>query len=745
MKIAYISTYPPRQCGIATYSYNLISSIENNRNCFRKYDFTAIVAIDNEETPLKYQKEVKYVIRQNIQKDYISAAEFINLSSCDVCVLEHEFGIFGGDNGLYILSLLNKLKIPLIVTLHTITDNLTKSQRYIIEQIGKIASKIIVMSRKAINFLETIYNIPHDKIAMIEHGVPDFRKVQQDDAKKKYHLEDRKLILTFGLISRNKGIETVIESLPAVVKKYPETLYLICGNTHPEVLKRSGEEYKNYLNLLIKKSGLEKNVSFDSNFLSEQKIFKYLYACDIFVTPYKARKQITSGTLSYALGAGAAIISTPYWHAEEVLTDGRGILFDFGDSRQLSEIIINLFDNPDKLRLMRKKSYEYGKNLKWSIIGKKYLNIINSVVKNFRYEFSEPKSIIDTSLLPDFDLEHIKRLTDDTGIVQHARYSIPNLKEGYCIDDNSRALLMTMMAYNIYKDNTSKNLLPIYLRYINYMQNPDGSFRNFLSFNRQFTDRSEGSEDSFGRTIWAIGYLIRFAPYDAYYLIGKEIFEKASKKFTELKAPRAIADTLLGISHYLQREQQDETTFQVLKTLTKKLTDFFEKNKKPDWHWFEDMLTYDNGILPLSLFQSYEITHDEYVLDIAKSSMEFLESVTMPDGHLSIIGNKKWYKYGKERSKFNQQAVDALAMVLLFYEVYIITGDDVYLYKMYRCFLWFFGENDMNKTMYDYETKGCFDGLHEDGANRNEGAESTLAYLISYLTLINALEAEHSH
>ncbi len=745
MKIAYISTYPPRQCGIATYSENLITSIDTNRNLFRKYDFTAIVAIDNEETPLKYPEGVKYIIRQNIQKDYLSAANYINFSSSDVCVLEHEFGIFGAESGIYILSLISNLKIPLIATLHTVIDKPTFFQKYIIEQIGKIAKKVVVMSRKAVQFLETEYNFPSDKIVIIEHGVPDFKNLSQEEAKKKYHLEDKRLLLTFGLLSRNKGIETVIQALPEVVTKYPDVLYLISGNTHPEVLKHSGEEYRNFLNLLIKKHNLEQNVYFNSNFLSEKKIFEYINACDIFITPYNTREQITSGTLSYALGAGAAVISTPYWHAEELLSDGMGELFDFKNSIRLSEIIIDLFDNPDKLKQIRKKVLSYGKNLKWSIIGKKYLNVINSVVENFDYKFVEPKTIIDTALLPDFDLAHIKRMTDDTGIVQHARFSIPNLKEGYCIDDNARALLMSLMAYRIYKDSASLNLLPIYLSYINYMQNSNGSFYNFLSFNRQFLDHQEGSEDSFGRTIWSLGYLIRFAPNDAYYQIGMDIFQRSSVRFDLLTAPRAIANTMLGLSHYLHKEQGDEKKRSVLVRLTEKITDLYERSGKPDWQWFEDTMTYDNGILPLSLFHSYEITGDESVLEIAKKTTAFLESVTMSNGYLSIIGNEKWYKYGEERSGYNQQAVDALAMVLLFYEAYLNTEDKTYLDKMYKCFLWFLGDNDLKLTMYDYETKGCFDGLHANGANRNEGAESTLAYLISYLTIINALETEQKH
>ncbi len=745
MKIAYVSTFPPRQCGIATFSDNLVNSIHSNLLKSNSQNSASVIAIDNEETPLKYPPIVKFIIRQNIQKDYLLSANYINFSGFDLSIIEHEFGIFGAESGLYILSLISNLKIPLIVTLHTVNDNPTFYQKYIIEQIGKFAQKLVVMSNKAISFLKNIYNITEDKIVLIEHGVPDFPIFPQEEMKRKYHLEGRKLIMTFGFIGRNKGIENVIEALRKVVIKYPEVLYIISGNTHPEVLKHSGEEYRNFLTLLIKKYNLEKNVIFNQNFLPEQKIFEYLNACDIYITPYNNKEQITSGTLSYALGAGAAVLSTPYWHAEEVLSNGRGILFDFKNSEQLSEIILDLFDNPDKLQTLRKNSYEYGKNIKWSKIGNKYLHLIDDVIKNFDYQFVEKKTIIDTSLLPDFDLAHIIRMTDDTGIVQHANYSIPNLKEGYCIDDNARALLMTLMAYRIYKDKASYNLLPIYLSYIHYMQNSDGTFNNFLSFNRQFLDEQKGSEDSFGRTIWAIGYLIRFAPNDAYFQIGRDIFMKSCHNFDKLISPRAIANTILGISHYLHKIQDDENMLNLLIKLTKKITDSYEAYKKPDWDWFEDILTYDNGMLPLSLFYSYEITSDKYVFDIAMTTLKFLEKITMENDYLSVIGNDKWYKYGGERSRFTQQAVDVMSIVLLFREAYFNTNDRTYLEKMFKSFLWFLGENDLKLTLYDFETKGCCDGLHSSGVNRNQGAESTLAYLISYLTVISALELEQEN
>jgi len=700
-----------------------------------------VVALSDNELTYEYPEEVKMVIRQDHQKDYLEAVKFINLSGADICILEHEFGIFGGQSGVYILPLLHRLEIPLIVTLHTILKTPTYNEKAVLQEICKMAHHIVVMSHKAIEFLVEIYNVPKEKISLFEHGVPDIH-FNPEKCKKEFKLENRKVLLTFGFVGRNKGIETVIKALPKVVEKYPEVLYIILGKTHPNVLRHSGEEYRIFLMRLVKSLKLEKNVIFLNEFLDEQDLFKYLYACDIYITPYLNEAQITSGTLSYAVGVGAAVISTPYWHAAELLAKKRGHFFDFGDFEGLSTILTELFDHPDKLKTLKKNAYQYGLNITWPKTGEKYVELAEKILKEETKVIAESDTEMDLLILPPFSLNHINRMTDDTGIIQHAKFGIPNLKEGYCLDDNARALLMVLMAYRQMKNMRALELSPVYLSYIHYMQNPDGTFRNFLSFNRNFLDEV-GSEDSFGRTIWALGYLLGNAPNDAYYQAGRLAFFNAAPNFEKLKSVRSIANTMIGISHYLKSNPSDEGMTERLRNLANVLVLHFNENATPDWKWFESVLAYDNGILPLALLHSAEILNDEKITRIAIESMDFLTKHTLKDNYLSIIGNEKWYKKDGERSVFAQQPVDAMAMVLMYHQAFHLTKDKEYLNKLYTCFLWFLGENDLRMSLYDFETQGCCDGFEKYGVNRNQGAESSLAYLISHLTVLQAYEEFH--
>ncbi len=745
MKIALIGTYPPRKCGIGTFTHNLLRAIAANTNGHQDLASVArVVAINDDGQDLEYPGEVMLTIRQNRQRDYITAAKKINFSGADICILEHEFGIFGGDDGVFILSLIHRLELPLIVTLHTILNNPSYTQRSIIEEIGSKAARITVMSKRAIDFLTNIYNIPNDKIDYIEHGVPDFKKVSRAAIKKKYNLEGRKVLLTFGLISRNKGIETVINALPEVVKKYPELLYIISGKTHPEVIKHSGEEYRSFLHRLVKQHGLEKNVFFNNEFLTEKQLFEYLNASDIYITPYLNEAQITSGTLSYAIGTGSAVISTPYWHAQELLDNGRGRLFDFKDSEQLSEIILDLFDDERKIDNLKTKAYEYGKRIRWPKIGKQYLTLSEYIYNSWDAELEMDNLPIQIPMLPPYSLAHIQRLTDDTGIVQHAKYGIPNLKEGYCLDDNARALLMAMMAFRQNRDKEALELIPIYLSFIHYLQRDNGNFGNFLSFSRQFLD-DYGSEDCFGRTIWALGFLISNAPNDAFRQIGRDIYFRSVQYFDRLESLRGIANVIIGIAYYLKEAQEDEPQLQLLLNMTSKLADAYTANRENNWHWFEETMSYDNGILPLAMFHAAEITQDERFMDIAGESLEFLEKITFDHGYLSPVGNRGWFKKGGEPAEYDQQSIDVMAMVLLYHQAFRVTKKRVYIDRLFTSYMWFLGDNSLRLPLYDHETCGCCDGLQSTGVNRNQGAESTLAYWISHLTVLAAQEKEFEY
>jgi glycosyltransferase involved in cell wall biosynthesis len=738
MKIAYIGTYPPRECGIGTFTMNLYKSMVMDNKPVMGSRESFIIAMNDHELTYDYPEEVKLTIRQEHQRDYLSASKFINLSGADLCILEHEFGIFGGQNGVYILPLLHRLEIPLIVTLHTIIKSPSYDEKAVLVEICKMATRIIVMSHKAIEFLTTIYKVDKRKVVYIEHGVPDLQ-FNKHESRKEFNLQNKKVLLTFGFISRNKGIETVIKALPKVIEKYPEVLYMVLGKTHPNVLRYSGEEYRIYLQQLVKSLNLGEHVFFLNEFLNQKELFKYLSASDIYVTPYLNEAQVTSGTLSYAIGVGSAVVSTPYWHATELLAEGRGKLFNFNDSDGLSDILMELLDKPDVLEMLRQNAFNYGKEITWPKTGEKYCAVAEKVLSSKPEVITKKETILDLLILPPFSLAHILRLTDDTGIIQHAKFGIPNLKEGYCLDDNARALLMVLMAYRQKKDPEALKLAPIYLSYINYMQNKDGTFRNFLSFNRNFLDKV-GSEDSFGRTIWALGYLIANAPNDAYFQAGRLVFFDASPNFEKLQSIRGIANTLVGISYYLRSNPADDSMTQILRNLSLKLIKHYENNRSPDWKWFESLMAYDNGVLPLALLHSAQILKDDKITETALESMEFLTEHTIKDDYLSIIGNEKWYRKDGERSMFAQQPIDAMAMVLMYHQAFHLEKDMEYLNKLFACFMWFLGENDLRMSLFDFETKGCCDGFESYGVNRNQGAESSLAYLISHLTVLQAFE-----
>lgn len=739
MKIAYIGSYPPRECGIGTFTQNLANAMKAKNHNGTNYNKSLVIAMNDYDETYAYPPEVKLTINQEQQADYLKAANFINSNGVDICILQHEFGIYGGSGGVYVLPLLHHVKVPILVTLHTILKTPSYTEKAILIEICKMADKVVVMSEMAITFLTSVYNVPKTKIALIAHGVPDFQ-FDKKQSKAEFKLGKKKVLMTFGFISRNKGIETVIKALPQTIRKHPEILYMVLGKTHPNVLRHSGEEYRNYLQLLITKLKLQDHVLLLNEFIDETELFRYLAACDIYITPYLHETQITSGTLSYAMGAGCAVVSTPYWHAAELLQNGKGRLFNFNDPDDLAQTLIELLDDPEKLKKIQEKAYQYGRDIKWPKIGEQYLNLARSILKSSRKKsVNEEGSVIDPLLLPPFSLAHIKRLTDDTGIIQHAKFGIPNLKEGYCLDDNARALLMSLMAYNQKKHPLALELMPIYLSYIHYMQNENGTFKNFLSFNRNFLDLT-GSEDSFGRTIWALGYLMGNAPNDAYYQNGKLVFFLAVPNFEKLKSIRGIANTIIGVCYYLKSNPADEQMVMRLKNLSFKLVTEYENNRTYNWKWFENLLAYDNGILPLSLLHATQILNDPYIKSIALESMEFLTEQTSKNGYLSIIGNKKWYVKGEERSMFAQQPVNTLAMVLMYYQAYIITKDKKFLDKLFLSFMWFLGENDLRLSLYDFDTKGCCDGIEEYGINRNQGAESSLAYLISHLTVLQAYD-----
>ncbi|WP_316849236.1 glycosyltransferase family 4 protein [Pedobacter agri] len=742
MKIAYISTYPPRECGLATFNQNLVNALSLNPSYNPQQSF--VVAMNESENldEHAYPKEVKFVIRQQNQQDYIDAANFINESDIDTVIIEHEFGIFGGNSGVFLLSLINRLKKPFITILHTVLKEPSFMQQTIIKEIALKSSKIVVMSKKAVLFLTSIYQIPKSSIKLIEHGVPDLEPILNNEVAQSDLFKNRKVLFTFGLISRNKGLETMIKALPNIAAEHPEVLYVILGNTHPGVVKHNGEEYRDSLKALAKDLGVENNIAFVNKFVSEEELHQYLTACYIYVTPYLNEAQITSGTLSYAIGAGAAVVSTPYWHAQELLADNRGKLFDFKNDKQLAQIVNELLSDEHKHQQLKQNAYQYGLDLRWPAIGNVYINVLEDALAAGNKPQRTVPPIIDVEGMPALNLNHINLLTDDTGIIQHARFGIPNLKEGYCIDDNARALIMALMAFEQDKNQKALKLIPVYLSFIQYMQREDGNFRNFLSFNRNYLDEV-GSEDSFGRTIWSLGYLIAVAPNNSYREFGRELFSHSVTHFKDLKYLRGKANTVIGIANFLSVHQGDELLITEINQLAKSLVSSYHANKDGDWHWFEDILTYDNAILPLALLHHYEATGNQESYQIAMESIEFLNSFSFENGYLNPVGNAGWMKKHGKNPIYDQQAIETMAMVLLYAKTFEITKDIKYLNMMHTSYEWFLGKNSLHIPLYDFETNGCADGLQFNSVNRNQGAESTLAYFISHLAVLKAAEAEY--
>ena len=742
MKIAYIASFPPRECGIATFTQNLMRSIGMNQSLEHPADALTVIAVNDTGQQYAYSDQVAFVINQDQKEDYARAAEFINQCGAHICVLQHEFGIYGGDNGVYILSLLHQLKIPFVTTFHTILKDPLYLQKAILQEIARLSSGVVVMSQKAVAFLDNIYEIPPEKIHLIEHGVPEtvLDNFTASDNLLKPFLGKR-ILFTFGLLNRNKGIETVIKAMPAIVARHPEAVYLVLGNTHPGVKRASGEEYRQYLLDLINRLGMQDHVFLISRFVSEADLSYYLKTIDIYVTPYLNEAQITSGTLSYAVGAGAAVLSTPYWHAQELLAEERGHLFDFKSSQQLSEIVTGLLSAPSRLEALKKRAFDYGQRMRWPRTGKKYLHLFNRILEEDLLRMPEVKQqpLLVTDL-PPFDLSHVMRLTDGTGILQHAKYGIPNFREGYCIDDNSRALVLALMVYRRHKSPEILKLLTVYLSFIHYMQRPDGLFRNFMAFNRDFMDEI-GSEDAFGRTVWSLGLLIRHAPNSAYREMGIEIFHASVPHFRSLRYLRGIANTIIGIARYLSSFPTDEPMLELLSELSGKLTAAYEKEKGPDWHWFEPSMLYDNAILPLALLCAYEVNGDPVLKQVGLESLTFLSGICFPGAWFSPVGNRGWYQKGGPVPRFDQQAIETMAMVLATGQAFRITGQEDWLDKMHLCYRWFLGANDLHVPLFDQQTGGCCDGLEENGINRNQGAESTLAYWISHLAVLKNLES----
>lgn len=739
MKIICIGNYPPRQCGIATFTKNLLDAISQAADTHTTLLDVEVIAMNDGIAEYNYPPLVSKFLNDKDKDGYFEMADYINKSGADVCLVQHEYGIYGGDSGVLLLGLLRRLRIPIVVTLHTVLEKPGFHQYEVMKKITTYASYVVVMNRLAVHFLEQIYEVPSHKIVQIEHGVPDFEAMKPTLPQPPADWKNRKVMLTFGLIGRSKGIETAIRSLPDIVKQHPELLYVVVGKTHPNVLKSEGESYRNYLKGLAAENELENHIQFVDRYLSEEELMAWLLAADIYVTPYPNKAQITSGTLSYAVSGGCAVLSTPYWHAEELLSEGRGRLFDFGNSKSLAALLNQLLVDEHKLIALQKSAYAYGKTISWPIIGKSYLDLIEKVrdkkIANDKAEIvSKGQNLIKKNniVLPPFSTKHLERLTDSTGLLQHATGNIPNFQTGYCVDDNARALLLSLMAFEQTGLELYKELAIKYLSFIKYMQTPDGDFVNYLTYDRNYYDQMN-SEDAFGRALWSLGYLIRFAPDDAMFQVAMQMYNCSLAQMDRLHYARGLANTIFGVYHYTLRFPDQEKHLQLLIKLANSLCEIYARHRRESWHWFEDTMTYDNGLLPAALYMAYEWTGLALYKEYADESRAFLETKCFKDGYLTPIGNNKWLGLDQSYEMFAQQPIDAMAMVMLYKSLHNLHNDEGSADKLRLSFLWFLGHNELDIPLFDKQTSGCNDGIEAMNINRNQGAESTVAYLLSHM------------
>ncbi|MFH1727185.1 MAG: glycosyltransferase family 4 protein [Pseudomonadota bacterium] len=740
--IAMIGNYLPRRCGIATFTTDLTNAIAKE---IENEDSLMVIAMNDNNEGYNYPEKVKFELRQNNPSDYLRAAEFLNVKNIDVTILQHEYGIFGGQSGATLFRLLENLKTPIITNLHTVLFKPTAEQKTIIMRLSEISDRLLVMCHKAEEILHDVYKIPKEKITYIPHGIHDVPFVDSCFYKDKFGLEDKKVILTFGLLGPSKGLESMIDAMPLIVKNHPDAAYVILGETHPHVIKHSGEQYRHSLQQKIHRLGMNHHVLFFNQFVDIKSLTQFLSVADVFVTPYPEKDQITSGTLSYAFGAGKAIVSTPYIFAEELLADERGVLVPFNDSKVMGEAISDLLSNESKRNQLRIMAYQSGRSMVWKEVARNYLKVAQEVLNK---NIASPKTFFqDIKLrkldsLPQISLDHLKIMTDDTGIIQHAYFSIPKRAFGYCTDDNARALVATCMYYSLTKDEQIIPLIKTYISFVLDAYNNDKKrFRNFMSYNRSWVEKED--DDAHGRALWGLGTAI--ATLNDQVIINgiSKIFMQSAEKIEEFESPRAWAFALVGINNYLKIFEGDSTVRKIRTNLASKLFEKFKNNISKDWIWYDDIVTYANAKLPQALLLSGNATGDKEMVELSLEILQWLLKIQTSDsGHLSIIGNDGWYKKGSFPSHFDQQPVDVSALVEACVDAYRITHDKFWQSESQKCFDWFLGRNDINTPVCDFKSGGCYDGLQVNGLNQNMGAESTLAWLISLLTMHSIFSQE---
>ena len=732
-KIAFVGDHLPRKCGIATFTSDLLAAVAEaypQSQCI-------CVSVNDIKGAYEYPEVVRFEIDEQDLSSYLRAADFLNISEVDVVCLQHEYGIFGGPAGAYILAFLRALRMPVVTTLHTVLLNPNAEQRRVMEEILSLSTRVVVMAERGRKMLEEIYSAPAAKIDLISHGIPDLGFVDPTFFKDQFGVEGKTVLLTFGLLSPNKGIEYVLNAMPAILNVFPDVVYIVLGATHPNELREHGEAYRLSLEILAKKLRIEKSVIFYNEFVEIETLTEFIGAADLYVTPYLNEAQITSGTLAYAFGSGKAVVSTPYWHAADLLGEDRGVLVPFADAAAMSREIVALLRDDTRRHAIRKNAYRMGREMIWSYAAQMYM-------KSFETSRSggaalSRKSLLTKTLdrrpreLPEIKLNHLARMTDSTGVFQHAIFNVPNFSEGYCTDDNARAFILAVLMGALGEEpERLRTLATTCVAFLQHAFNPDTKrFHNHMSFDRKWLDKP-GSEDCQGRALWALGIGVGRSPHRGFQMIAGQLFASALPVLTEFHSPRSWAFGLIGIHEYLRRLSGDSQVNQARENLTNKLMGLFRAHASTDWRWFERELSYDNAKMAHALILTGRATGNAAVLSTGLDALQWLVDLQVSEqGHFRPIGSNGFFRKGAVRAQFDQQPIEAQATISACLEAFRATGELKWYEEAQRAFDWFLGWNDLGLEVYFPESGGCGDGLHIDRVNGNQGAESTLAFLLS--------------
>ncbi len=741
-ELGIVGDHLPRKCGIATFTSDICDAIETEFpecNCI-------VGAVNDLPAGYDYPPRIRFEIDEKELDSYRRAADFLNINNVEMVLVQHEFGIYGGPSGSYLLALLRDVQMPVVTTLHTVLREPNEDQYGLMKQLDELSNRFIVMAQRGKEFLKEIYGIAPEKIDVIPHGIPDIPFIDPNFNKDQFGVEGKTVLLTFGLLSPNKGIEYVIEALPAILKQYSEVVYIILGATHPNIIAREGESYRLKLERLAKDRGVASNVIFYNRFVTLQELKDFIGATDIYITPYLNEAQITSGALSYTFGAGKAVISTPYWHAQELLAEDRGILVPFANSHAIAEGVKRFLSDPVHMTATRKRAWKLGRGMIWPVVAKAHMETFEraraSLIVPSRKAFAARTLDNRPYELPPPKLDHLLRMTDHTGIFQHAIFTVPNYAEGYCTDDNARAFILTILL----EETTGlpalmkfEHLASIYLAFLWHAFNQETCrFRNFMNHQRQWLEE-EGSEDSHARALWATGTALGRSKNEGHRTLCALLFQRGLSTVENFTSPRAWAFALLAIQEYLRAFSGDRNANQMREVLTNRLVELFRRNSSPDWVWFEQVASYDNARLSHAMILSGYWTSRGEVVQIGLGSLGWLveQQKAEPD-HFAPIGSNGFWTRGGERARFDQQPLEAYAMIAACVEAYSVTRDANWLQSARRCFEWFLGRNDLGQPLYDSSTGGCRDALHSDRVNQNQGAESSLACQLSLAEMIRA-------